>query len=422
MSNLLEMMQEKAAEEMTVRLKVRDKPAFIRMIDETAGFCAEVESIPVLKGMLLQVKTKVPKRTANGMEEVDGVALFTTGSNSNQTLIKGYAAEFGQDIMFEADAPIEALVPAGRFAELLKKLPQKAEWIFEFNAGNGEEDYGFLNIRCGESEYMLQLLNVSEYPQTRPESVPPLAFSSKEFCSALHNSKYASEKKTMDSPIAGIHLICREEGKIIVETTNRRQASVETLAATTLRELDMIISHDTVDRIYEVFGKHEGRIVVQFGTATITVNGFGSTLISRVVEGKYPDLSKMVPNGIKAECIVLQKDLLGAFERCLLMVVGDKENSSCSVSVRFGNGVLALSAKGQLGKAEDCLEVETDGDASFLIDPARAKNALKSLSSHEKVRIQFIGALRPIIFYPDASEYEDYTKFALVLPLRAAEG
>lgn len=134
-------------------------------------------------------------------------------------------------------------------------------------------------------------------------------------------------------------------------------------------------------------------------------------LVSRLVEGKFPDYRRVIPESLSIEFTLNREDLLNALSQVKVMT----EPPSFQVRLTLEGGELHLVANTpQVGTAEMTLPIGYTGEklqigfnATYMID------ILRSLSC-ETVKLGFNDSARPIVVF----DTDDADFLALVMPMK----
>lgn len=421
MSNLLKAMTfdeiDQQNEEVVVStkiiVKIKDLSRFASMILTVDKACLKADSVPALQCIKMEIKKQIPKRGEGGtVSTVLGNALFLTGGNGLNSLILGTASlEGAEDAVVESDQEICTLLPGKAFAALIKKLPAGAVSLaFEANK---------VTIYAGKSEFTLSTLDAAMYTVLEPDAQEAVIYDAKAFCSAINATVYAVTKSESSNPaLCGIHLQSTERG-LRFESTNRSQAAIEVLSSGSTAVVNATISEDSADEIVRVFS-NVSTIRVAFGTGRVAISGQGVTLISTLLDGTYPDISRAIPASFVAECVYKREDLEAALERALILA-GDK--GSRSILLTLQNEELLLKSKSELGACGELIPlVESSGNIKISFDAKLALSSSKSMGAIEKVRLKFAGPLLPCLLVP-VNETTDAldSRQAVLIPLRSNE-
>ena len=139
---------------------------------------------------------------------------------------------------------------------------------------------------------------------------------------------------------------------------------------------------------------------------------------SRLLDGSYPDTSRLIPEQFPVKVRFNKDELLAAIDRVSLLSTKDKENQYNVVkfNIREDHVVEISSSSTEIGNAvEEIIPTDpVEGPALKIAFSAKyITDALKSFTSPE-VLLCFTGEVRPFICKGDL----DYNLTALILPVR----
>lgn len=174
------------------------------------------------------------------------------------------------------------------------------------------------------------------------------------------------------------------------------------LPARTLTEMAKILSE----------GKKEELELGLVGESNQAVLGYDNAeMASRVLEGNFPDMEKIMPKEWKTEVIVDREEILRA-----VRAVGVFARDSANI-VRFvieGKKLRAEASATQTGESKVAVEAETEGeDASISFNYRYVLDFLSSTDA-ERVRLRIIDSLTAGVFGIDKSE----DLVHLIMPVR----
>ncbi|RNB63804.1 DNA polymerase III subunit beta, partial [Brevibacillus invocatus] len=135
---------------------------------------------------------------------------------------------------------------------------------------------------------------------------------------------------------------------------------------------------------------------------------------SRLLEGTYPDTTRIIPQGSKTEITVSTKEFLQSIERASLLSREGKSNVVKLVTLPDGNVEITSNAP-EIGKVTDILQPKAmDGEelkisfnAKYMID------ALRAIDSSE-IKASFTGPMSPFVIRPTDHDW----MLHLILPVR----
>ena len=156
-------------------------------------------------------------------------------------------------------------------------------------------------------------------------------------------------------------------------------------------------------------------VMVFIDTQDIFIVNGNTIYCSRLLQGNYPDVSRLIPSP-NFHLIVNKQAFIDVLE-LLLIISKTRENGSIKLSV---NGLFVnLQAIGEVAKGNKEIAFELyDGDESFEI-AFNAKfmiDALKAINN-DSVKLGFSGDMKPIVVVPN-DEDQAKKEVQLILPIR----
>jgi DNA polymerase III subunit beta len=337
----------------------------------------------------------------------EGVTL--TGSDSDISIESFIPKEEAGDEIVEVKQTGSIVLQAKFFSEIVRKLPTDTVEILV-------ENHLQTVIRSGKSEFNLNGLDAEEYPhlpQIEAENVfriptdllkamirqTVFAVSTSETRPILTGVNWKVENNQLACIATDSHRLALRKARI--ETENDAAYNV-VIPGKSLNELSKILD-DTNDLIDIVITENQ----VLFKAKHLL-------FFSRLLEGNYPDTSRLIPTENKTNVTVITKDFLHAIDRASLLAREGKNNV-----VKFATidgGVVEISSNTpEIGKVvEEVTAQEIEGEELKISFSAKyMMDALKALEGTE-IKISFTGAMRPFVIRPMA----DDSILQLILPVR----
>jgi DNA polymerase-3 subunit beta len=144
----------------------------------------------------------------------------------------------------------------------------------------------------------------------------------------------------------------------------------------------------------------------------VEVRTTSSVIVSRVLDGQYPDYQRVIPQDYVVSGRIRVADFRGALERTNILASRDRTSS---VRVRHEMGILEISASAaEYGQALESIEFDSHGpELDMLFNPNYLLDALKSLEGEEAV-LEFSGVQSPLRIRDTQNAQYSH----IVLPLR----
>lgn len=351
-------------------------------------------TIPILTGIKIMATEK-------------GVTL--TGSDSDISIESFIPREEAGDELVEMKQPGAIVLSAKFFSEIVKKLPTDSVEIEVINQLQAV-------IRSGKTEFNLNGFDAEEYPHL------PLVEENNSFHMAadllktmIRQTVFAVSTSETRPILTGVNWKFQNDELICIATDSHRlalrKAKLETddggnynivIPGKSLNELSKILD-DTNEPIDIVITENQ----ILFKTKNLL-------FFSRLLEGNYPDTSRLIPTDSKTDILVNTKEFLQAIDRASLLA-RESRNNVVKITTLETNVIEISSNTPEIGKVIEEVQCESiDGDnlkisfsSKFMMD------ALKALEGTE-IKVSFTGAMRPFVICP----LHDETTLQLILPVR----
>lgn len=350
-------------------------------------------AIPILTGIKIDV-------TEEG--------LRLTGSDSDITIQSFIPAEEDGEQIIRVIEPGSIVLQAKFFNEIIRKLPTNDVVI---------EVTGHLqtHIRSGKSEFHLIGSDADEYPllpqveEDRKFSIPADLLKS-----IIRETVFAVSSSESRPVLTGVNWQVAE-GELLCTATDshrlaRRKTSLENLAG----EYTAVIPGKSLQELSKILADGSTPVDIVLANQQVLFKSGNVLFFSRLLEGNYPDTSRLIPSEYKTNVTVNGKTLLQAIDRASLLAREDRYNI-VKFSADEGKVVEISSNSPEIGKVEEQIEaIDVDGEELKISFSAKyMMDALKAIDGQDVV-IQFTGSMRPFIL---KSAHDDAI-IQLILPVR----
>lgn len=159
-------------------------------------------------------------------------------------------------------------------------------------------------------------------------------------------------------------------------------------------------------------------LAIEVGRRQVAVTGEAFTLVSRLIEGKYPAYEAVLPRELPTQVTVSVGPLLAALERAAILVREEDKPRANVVKLEIGPDKLTVSAQGAMGSLVEPLEAVTEGATGEIYFNVRyLAEALRALSA-ETARLRLNKDFSAALLSAQADE----TYLHLVLPVIVKSG
>jgi DNA polymerase-3 subunit beta len=254
------------------------------------------------------------------------------------------------------------------------------------------------HVRAGASFYKINGLAAEEFPPINTlKDDKKIIISQEKFKGMLRKTSFAISTDESRYVLNGIFLSLKEHKMTMVATDGRRLALVdEEVDIPEASQAELIIPTKTVNELSRLLGE-KGDLEIRIGEnqASFTLTddkGFSILIISKLVEGVYPNYRQVIPSEAKERIALPREELLAATRRAQIMT-SEKANS---VKIAVSRNNLAITANSpEVGEARESLAINYKGkDMAIAFNPAYLVEPLNALTEDE-VFLELIDELSP---------------------------
>ena len=273
--------------------------------------------------------------------------------------------------------PGEIVVSAKHLSELIRKIPSESLTI------NKNVTNSTIKVMAGNSEYQLLLMNEEDYPQFPSfNAEKTVTISDDKLKELIKKTIFACSNDESRPLFTGI-LVEIQDNKITFVGTNTHRLSIKTMEQLTNEPMSMIVPSKVLNEIYKNINAempldvHISLLNNQFMVAIDNV-----IIVSRLIEGKFPDYRRVIPPQFAVKSTVNIKELAGAVERvALFSTEGDYSIIKMSVTA---HEMTITSSSPDVGTGREIISCHTEGeDLNVAFNSSYILDILKNLETEE---------------------------------------
>ena len=363
-----------------------------------------------LSDVIKAVSSKTTNPILTGLKlEVTNKGLYITGSDSDITIQTFIPVEKNGEQVITITETGSIVLQARVFNEIVRKLPTND---VEIEVTNQFQTH----IKSGKSEFNLIGVDASEYPLL-PEIEEERQFfiPSDLLKSIIKETVFAVSTSESRPVLTGVNWQVKEGELHCVATDSHRLAKRKTVIKDLPNEeYSIVIPGKSLNELNKILEETTSEVAIVMTQQQILFKTGDVLFYSRLLEGNYPDTSRLIPSESKTTILVNSKSLLQAIDRASLLAREERNNV-----VRFstlGNGFVEVSSNSpEIGNVEEQIQAEEiDGEELKISFSAKyMMDALKAIDGQD-VKILFTGAMRPFIL----KSVHDDSILQLILPVR----
>src|SRR6202453_2319606 len=254
------------------------------------------------------------------------------------------------------------------------------------------------SIRAGASFYKIHGLSADEFPPFHSvNNEKKITLPQEKFKGMLRKTSFAISTDESRYVLNGIFISLKDHKMTMVATDGRRLALVdEEVDISEKSSGEFIVPAKAVGELNRLL-QEKGEVEIKFGDNQASFalkddKGFSVLLITKLIEGNYPNYRQVIPGEAKERIPLVREEFLQALRRAEIMT-SEKANS---VKLTFGKNNLAITANSpEVGEARETLAVNYKGkEMAIAFHPRYLIDALSALSEDE-VFFELIDELSP---------------------------
>ena len=352
------------------------------------------------------LSNKTPNPALQGIKlEVLSDHLIITTSNSD-IAIKLVVKDNNLNIKEQGSV----LIPGKYFIEIIRKL-DGLKVSLSLVADN------MLRIEADRSDITLNMMDLDDYPELEfSEKVKSIKINVRTLKTIIRQTAFATSSIENRPILTGVNFKI-DGNKLTAIATDSYRLSQKIIELNEVYEpLNIIIPGKSLDELIKILDNNNDVVELHFDHSKILFK-YGNILFqSRLLEGNYPETSKLVPTEFPIVIKFNKENLSTAIERASLLSSRDGNNSIVKLNLKSDNIVEITSNSPEIGKVlEEVYPVDEIVGTTIKIafSSKYILEALKIFNSSE-VSINFTGEIRPFII---KGAYDE-DMIQLILPVR----
>lgn len=352
-------------------------------------------TIPILTGMKLEATS-------------EGIKL--TGSDSDISIESFIPAEEDGIVYAEDIEPGSIILQAKYFPDIVRKLPQNTVEITSDESRN-------VTIRSGNAEFHLNGQDPEEYPQlpqlhTEDSFELPIDL----LKNLIRQTVFAVSTSETRPILTGVHVKMDEGSLEFIATDSHRLASRKvSLDQPEGKSLPaVVIPGKSLTELNKILDDSDDKIEISVTDNQVLFRTKHLYFLSRLLDGNYPETSRLIPEQSKTVVKIDAKDLLQSVDRASLLAK-ENRNNVVRLVTKESNHLEITGNSPEVGNVvEEVTANDVDGeDLKISFSAKYMMDALKAVD-YDQVKVEFTGAMRPFLIRP----VDDDQILQLILPVR----
>ena len=322
------------------------REALLEPLHSVTGIIERRHTLPILSNVLLSRNDAHVDFVATDIEIEITASMTAEGTGENKKITVG----------------------ARKLFDILRALPEGSEVTLAVQDKK-------LQVRSAKSRFNLQTLSAEDFPRLATADSTPTRFSvpQKLLKSLLGLVQYAMAQQDIRYYLNGLLMVIDEGQLKLVATDGHRLAFASRDAGgENLAKQEVILPRKTIIELSKLLGDNEDPVAVELSTAQAKFSFGKVVLISKLVDGKFPDYGRVIPQNQTKKLRLDRIVLLQALQRAAILT-SDKYRG---VRWVLEEGSLKISCNNtEQEEAQEELDVPYKGESldigfnvSYLVD------------------------------------------------------
>ncbi|MES2353917.1 MAG: DNA polymerase III subunit beta [Pseudomonadota bacterium] len=268
------------------------RDALLKPLQSVTGIVERRHTLPILSNVLIETKNNQLSFLATDLEiQIEALADLSNGTASGALTLS-----------------------AKKLQDILRAIPNNEEVTIE-------EKENRVTVKAGKSRFNLQALPSADFPRLTageaesikieiPQKTLKELFSLVQFAMAVQDIRYY---------LNGLLLSIDGSTLRVVATDGHRLSYAATTLESLNAKLDVILPRKTITELSKLLEDTDNPVVVEIRENQATFSFAGIVLVSKVVDGKFPDYTKVIPTNYVKRIKLDRLTLLQALQRASIL-------------------------------------------------------------------------------------------------------
>ncbi|MCH9644964.1 MAG: DNA polymerase III subunit beta [Gammaproteobacteria bacterium] len=260
-----------------------ERENLLKPLQMAIGVVERKQTLPILSNVLLNIEDSKISVTGTDLEvELIGQARFINSLKENTKLT----------------------LPGRKLMDICRALPEGAPIELY-------QDKGRMVLRSGKSRFTLTTLPANEFPNVEAqESHLEFKLEQRELAYLLHSCSFAMAQQDVRYYLNGI-LLEVNPSKITAVATDGHRLAMATIEADidVEKNTQIIIPRKGVLELQRLLSTPEEKIKVHISNSYIRVSSNEYTFTSKLIDGKFPDYERVIPDKTD-KTVSIEKEIL----------------------------------------------------------------------------------------------------------------
>ena len=345
-----------------------------KALNTVSGVISSSQSRPILENFLFELENDLLKITA---------------SDGETTLLTSLAVK--------SESQGKIAVPAKMFQDIIKSFGDQP--LTFMVKPNETQEGGLLEILDEKDNYFIALDNADDYPELMEfNSAQKVVVPSGVLAEALSNTLFATSNDSLRPVMTGVLFQFSEEETNFVSTDSHRLVVYKRTDIKNSEPMEFIMPKKPLSIFKNILSGSDDEVVIEFNENMAKFSFGEHTWICRLIDGKYPNYTAVVPKENPNVLAINRNLLLSSIRRASIF----SSKSTNQVRFKLSGNILHLHAEDTeyANKAEMQIPCEYKGEDINIGFSSKFLTEMLAVLNSEDILIKMSQPNRPGIIEP----------------------
>ncbi len=365
-----------------------NRDILLKSLTHAQGIIEKKNTLPILSNVLLELKNGKLIVVATDLD------LIFYDEISEVKILKEGATTTSATVLYD----------------ILRKISSNSDINFNLKSENK------LSLNADNSDFNLLCLPTDNFPNFSNDfSGDQLRLKKSDLLALLNKTKISISNDDTRHYLSGIffHLTESKEKHYLtgVATDTHRLSSSSVEISKDVNLSSLILPKKTVFQLCNLLQDSEGEILVQTSETKIQFMIDSSKLISKVIDGKFPDYKKVVPLNNDKTLVVSSKEFIDSIERVTTVSIDRKEG--VKLMINKDNVKLSVNSSNS-GDGNEVIKANYNSDELNISFNSKYLIDIASTIEDKNLQMNLKDSISPVLI----QDKSDRNSYYVIMPMK----
>jgi DNA polymerase III subunit beta len=310
-----------------------NRDTLLKPLTSVSGIVERRHTLPILSNLLLEANEEKIVLTATDLEMQISLSI--------NTMVGG---------------ELSTTISAKKLLDICRALPENTDISMVTTDSR-------ITVKAGKSKFNLQTLPAADYPvmtKASGNAIAVVTIAQNTLKQLFKQVEFAMAQQDIRYYLNGLLFEVNENRLNIVGTDGHRLSYTSTELSQSYEKQELILPRKTVLELIKLLEENDEEVTIEITTGQVNFSFGNIRLISKVIDGKFPDYTRVIPTGHQNHFSINRQSILLAMQRASIL---SNEKYRGIRLVLSQNNLRLISTNTEQEEAEEELEINYSGDA-----------------------------------------------------------